>query len=80
MKFYSDKEGAITSRCFADLIKQENILHYILGHRGKIGRKAMLVERLIRTLNEMQRLKTINTLEDYICNFKKIVNIYNKKW
>ena len=48
MKFFSDKEGASLSKCFVDLIKEENVEHYVVGHTGKFGRKAMLVEREVK--------------------------------
>ena len=58
----------------------EQINHFIIGNRGKFARKAMLAERVIKTIAEMMRLKDIKTLRSYVSDFKTVVHIYNYKW
>ena len=80
LTFYSDKEGAIDSKCFKKLLIAENILHFVIGKSGKIERKATVIERLIKTLRSMLRLSASKSLSEYKNALIDSVKIYNNTW
>ena len=74
------KEGSTDSKKFLELKKREKFHHFLIGHRGRFGRKAMIAERVIKTLSEMIRLRQIQSLKSYLSDFKTVVRTYNSIW
>ena len=80
MAFYSDREGAVESKSFKQLLRNENILHFLVGKSGKSQRKATVIERLIKTLRGMLRLTNSKSLSEYKDALTESIQIYNNTW